>query len=263
MGKKILLLLFFTQVAFANQSSINLNTQIDRYQSCLQRVDAKTCTQRWYQPILEYCKSGRGECLPDIQSGDPGALSFMRCPQADSCVIEDGIFTALLRKDEQRAEVRDPFESAYGELMEYRFTLRIPSGPPLDNDHGTIVVAQLHADNDFSPTFALRFKENEDLVVTLRHLHENPEDLENGKEVVLFRKPMQRDRWYNFVFQVRTGKNGTLHMWLDGESKIKYEGPVGYQNKISYFKFGLYDYTSSLKNDFKIQVKDYHRTTFE
>jgi len=232
---------------------------IAAHQACLHKHSGPYCFERYYQPIAAQCNARKQDCLPDIEAGDPGGLSFKRCFKRHSCNFAPGLMSFRLESGGQRAEVADPFLSPYEELTEYHFSLRIPSETVLTTDNGSIVIAQLHANNGQSPTFALRFKSNDDLAITIRHLIDGDDSATNGHEVHAFRQRLERDRWYNFAIKARSGPAGTLQVAIDGQNKLIYNGPVGYKDRVGYFKFGIYDYTQSLKSDFELQFRSYWR----
>lgn len=243
--------------AFAEDASLDLHKQ------CLRSQSGPECFERYYKPVADFCARRKDDCLPNIPHDDPGALSFKRCFHSDACTLEAGLLRVNMRPGDQRAEVADPFRSAYLETTEYDLSFRIPETSVLTNDNGSIVIAQLHADNGQSPTMALRYKENGDLAVTLRHLTGDQDDdtVTEGKEVYAFREQIQRGRWYNVKIIVRTGPDGTLRVAIDGRTKVVYDGPLGYRGRIGYFKFGAYDWTKSLKSPFAVEYRSYRRGT--
>jgi hypothetical protein len=242
----------------------DLYINVIEYHRCLRREAGSVCTKRWYDPIYEYCKDRPGECSSLLSLADPGGLSFKRCTRLDSCVFAgarppDHFLKVTLQPGDERAEVRDPYLLPYGAAQRLWLKMRLPRSTLLTTDNQSIVLAQLHATNGQSPSFALRLKGDDRIVITVRHNVENENDEINGTEVIVGSFRLQRERWYEFDILVRSGRQGVLDIYANGIPLALYRGPLGYLNHANYFKFGVYDYTITQKSDFEIHFQAWGR----
>lgn len=243
----------------------HLQTQVTQYHRCLRADSGAACTKRWYEPIYDFCQDRPGECSALLRLADPGALSFRRCARLDSCAFAgtqapDHFLKVVLQPGDERAEVRDPYLLPYGRMGRLTLSMRLPSATKLTSDNQSIVLAQLHATNGQSPSFALRLKGDDSVVVTVRHNVATESAEENGTEVIVTAWKMPRDQWVELDIFVRTGSDGMLDIYSRGIPLAAYRGPLGYLNLPNYFKFGVYDYTVTQKSDFEIHFKDFART---
>ena len=165
--------------------------------------------------------------------------------------MENG-FTARLRPGDERAEARDPYEAQYGATMEYYLNFKIPKDARLETENQSMVVAQLKASNDQSPPLALRWKGNGEFTITIRH---------DGGEVIAYRGPLQQGSWHGFEINVTTGEGGRVVVERNGQLLVSYQGPVGYRETFTYFKFGPYDFTKTQKSDLAIQYGFFSRAS--
>mgnify|MGYP000856048460 FL=1 len=102
----------------------------------------------------------------------PASLHFERCPAPNTCDFLDGKFDVVLQSGQPRAEISDRSRINYGETAEFALEILVPATGLLENQNGSIVLAQLHAENSQSPVFALRLKATDECQLTLRHLTE-------------------------------------------------------------------------------------------
>ncbi len=243
----------------------HLHQQVLEYHRCLRGELGDACVKRWYKPIFEYCQDRPLECSALLELADPGALNFKKCARLDSCTFggsqaPEFFLRTILHPGVEKAEVRDPYQLPYERMLRLRLEMRVPSHTRLTSDNQSIVLLQFHAVNDHSPTFALRMKGDDRVVLTIRHNVVDEEPLENGTEVVAGEFKLARDRWHEIDFLVRTGAQGVLDAVVDGKTIASYRGPVGYRNKPNYFKFGPYDHTLTQKSDFEVHYRDFQRS---
>lgn len=255
---------FYASISKATGYPEELENQIQTYYECLMSESAKTCTDKYYDPILEYCGAESEKCLGHFRHGDPGPVSFRRCSSPDSCTCEgespyNQYFKSLIYPGEIRAEIRDPYIAPYEQEMLYVLSIKIPESTELTTDNQSIVITQLKALNGHSPTFAFRYKGNGDLAITIRHETEIEDTTQNGHEVTAFRGPLPKGKWLDFQVGVKTGPKGYLWAKLNQKSLVYYKGPVGYKNKGNYFKLGAYDYTGTQKTPFAVYYREFWR----
>ena len=187
-------------------------------------------------------------------------LHFGRCPLPNTCTNLDGTYDVVLQPGQVRAEISDPKRTGYGEPVELTLEIFVPTRELLENQNGSIVLAQFHAENSQSPVLALRLKSNGDCQITLRHLTETDSDdsRDEAHEVLLYKGPFTRGHWHSLAASVRTGPTGEVRVRLDESPVADYQGPVGYRDRKNYFKFGLYDYTASFKQSFRAKFRNYN-----
>jgi len=161
-----------------------------------------------------------------------------------------------------RAEFSETRRSEYGAEQTIEFEFRIGAKQKLTCQNGSIVIAQLHAENGQSPILALRYKSDGQVYFTLRHLTEPGADdsIEQGAEIVLFHFPLTRQEWQHVRLRIKTGNDGYVAAAINDRDVFNYEGPVGYRDRRDYFKFGVYDYTASSSRPFVVEYRAYIST---
>lgn len=235
------------------------------YQDCLDRSELsyRECTERYFDAVLERCRSAAGDCLPWLPAGNFGGLGFRRTSPDGECRARGDAGAKFLEftlsPNTERSEARDAYEAPYGQAMEYELELRLASGAALTTENQSLVLAQLHALNGHSPVFALRWKGGDQLAVTLRHRTDVNAPDENGAAVEVARIEFVRGAWHRFRIEILTGERGYLRVFQNHRQVADYRGPVGYAELASYFKFGIYDWTRSGRRTHRLDVRDYSR----
>jgi hypothetical protein len=145
-----------------------------------------------------------------------------------------------------RAELRDPFNARWEEVVWYGFSTFIAEDFVLDEAIGC-VLAQWHdqaklGDPSGKPPLALRYRGGR-LAVTGAYGKVASPDPERRYEFAAV-PDFPRGVWHDFVFRVLWSRHGTSEVsaWLDHAPLVEWSGPLAYENEAEgpYFKFGVY-----------------------
>lgn len=163
--------------------------------------------------------AGRNALKVDLHQGDKQAVN------------SQGIIT-------ERSEISENpnILLPLGTKVWYRFSFFFPKDfPPLDN---RTVFAQWkqYAPEDKSPFISFRYINGE---LSCKIVNSESKNVKN------FPKSGDwRDAWHQITtnYQLNTNQQGFVHVLVDGEELVNYEGELGYQsdNPLTYFKMGLY-----------------------
>jgi hypothetical protein len=169
-----------------------------------------------------------------------------------------------------RAELSEfGFKAPFGREMVYEFRTLIPADWP--NQDVRCLIAQWHAWHDWvfaealrSPVLGIEYRDDA-FLIRLCHNDawiQRDNSAASNHKTVLYRSDAHAAKgvWHTFKVQVRwsPGPDGALHVWIDGEPVVAYEGPIGYRDALGpYFKMGLY--RDETPDTFVIYHDDYRR----
>lgn len=145
-----------------------------------------------------------------------------------------------------RAELRDPYNVRWDEVVWYGFSTFIPKDFDLPSSCGC-VLAQWHdqaklGDPSGKPPIAVRYRSGRLFFTGAygRSASPDPDIRYEFASVADF----QRGRWHDFVFRISWSRHemSEIQAWLNGAGIIDWRGPLAYENEEEgpYFKLGLY-----------------------
>jgi hypothetical protein len=118
--------------------------------------------------------------------------------------------------------------------------------PPIDN---WFLLHQWHQSSPESPPIAVEIKPGTDSV--LRVVIRYGANV-NSLTKLNFDHPIVKGEWIDIVTQWKVDlSNGIMKLWLNGELKVNYAGPIGYSNvsdNLINEKFGVYRYTQYFRH---------------
>ena len=145
-----------------------------------------------------------------------------------------------------RAELRDPFNAAWGETVWYGFSSLLSAEDCVSGDIGC-VIAQWHdqaklGDPSGKPPIALRYRGGR-LNVSGAYGRVAAPDPDIRYEFVSL-PDFALGVWHDFVFRVFWARHGLseIEAWRNGEKFLRWRGPLAYENEEQgpYFKLGAY-----------------------
>jgi peptide/nickel transport system ATP-binding protein len=145
-----------------------------------------------------------------------------------------------------RAELRDPYNVAWDEVVWYGFSTFIAADFALPANVGC-VLAQWHdqaklGDPSGKPPIAIRYRSGRLFVTGAYGRVAGPVPDIRYEFVSIADLP--KGRWHDFVFRVSWARHGIseIEAWLNGQRFLDWRGPLAYENEEEgpYFKLGVY-----------------------
>lgn len=162
------------------------------------------------------------------------------------------------------------FRARMGQDFWYGFSMYIPQNFPSNWISKTewLILGQWHGKSDFgeisrSPPLAQYYSPAEDIIsIRVRYFRRRLQIKEfkywSGDEILSLR--LKRDVWHDFIYHVKWSyeSDGFVEIWIDGDKKCSYEGPVGYNDAEGpYFKYGIY--AGGLPETYVVYFDEYRR----
>jgi hypothetical protein len=146
----------------------------------------------------------------------------------------------------ERSEISSGKEIEFGKIYTLSYKFMVEPGAELTSRW--MLLGQIHHRNDpgesgGSPPFAIEV--NGEIIRVIARSSTNEIRVSNASAKTLWKDdhPLERGRWYSMKFDLRFDPfgNGLVHMWIDGVQKLRYNGPIGYNDKEGgYLKIGIY-----------------------
>jgi len=194
----------------------------------------------------------------DFESGTFDGWSVKRLSGAHSAAVQSEVVRAGARacrfelrpgdyiSQGHRAELRDPYNVVWDEVVWYGFSTLIAPDFELPDAMGC-VLAQWHdqaklGDPSGKPPIAIRYRGGR-LFVTGAYGRVASPDPDIRYEF-WSAADFPRGVWHDFVFRVDWSRHGrsAIEAWLNRRRIIAWRGPLGYENEAEgpYFKLGVY-----------------------
>jgi hypothetical protein len=146
----------------------------------------------------------------------------------------------------ERSEISSGKEIEFGKIYTLSYKFMVEPGAELTSRW--MLLGQIHHRNDpgesgGSPPFGIEV--NGEIIRVIARSSTNEIRVNNVSAKTLWKddQPLERGRWYSMKFDLRFDPfgRGLVHMWIDGVQKLRYNGPLGYNDKQGgYLKIGIY-----------------------